>query len=374
MSGYDATPSNYALPTLDAANAAVTITPAAIAATAAIGGATSKTYDGSTQVSLGSGNYELDGFVAGEGGSITPSSHVAYASKDAGNWNIVAQLAVTSFTANSGTLFSNYILPTDAQGMGTINQAPLFITGVSAQNKVYDTTDLATLNVGGAQLQGLVAADVGDVTLNAPSTGHFATANAGSGIAVTPGVFSLSGSEAANYNLQALPSLFANITPAPLTLSGIGIDPSKIYDGTTTVNINGTAVLNGLLGGDAASVQLNASSASANTRTANVGNNLAVLFGGYSLTGTLANNYSLSQPGSSTINITPKQLTATIIGDPTKAYDGSTSTTLTAANYLPSPWSYLVAVGAMIAAVAVIAALDTGHKKALMRQEGSDAR
>ena len=47
---------------------------------------------------------------------------------------------------------------------------------------------------------------------------------------------------------------------------------------------------------------------------------------------------------------------------------------LTAANYLPSPWSYLVAVGAMIAAVAVIAALDTGHKKALMRQEGSDAR
>jgi filamentous hemagglutinin family protein len=330
LSVNSAHPEDYTLPAQ--AFGTGIINPAVL--TARIIGNPTKTYDGSTQVSLGSGNYELDGFVAGEGGSITPSSHVAYASKDAGNWNIVAQLAVTSFTANSGTLFSNYILPTDAQGMGTINQAPLFITGVSAQNKVYDTTDLATLNVGGAQLQGLVAADVGDVTLNAPSTGHFATANAGSGIAVTPGVFSLSGSEAANYNLQALPSLFANITPAPLTLSGIGIDPSKIYDGSTLVNINGTAVLNGLLGGDAASVQLNASGAAANTRTANVGNNLAVLFGGYSLTGTLANNYALSQPGSSTINITPKQLTATIIGNPTKAYDGSTSTTLTAANYL----------------------------------------
>ena len=330
LSVNSAHPEDYTLPAQ--AFGTGIINPAVL--TARIIGNPTKTYDGSTQVSLGSGNYELDGFVAGEGGSITPSSHVAYASKDAGNWNIVAQLAVTSFTANSGTLFSNYILPTDAQGMGTINQAPLFITGVSAQNKVYDTTDLATLNVGGAQLQGLVAADVGDVTLNAPSTGHFATANAGSGIAVTPGVFSLSGSEAANYNLQALPSLFANITPAPLTLSGIGIDPSKIYDGSTLVNINGTAVLNGLLGGDAASVQLNASGAAANTRTANVGNNLAVLFGGYSLTGTLANNYALSQPSSSTINITPKQLTATIIGDPTKAYDGSTSTTLTAANYL----------------------------------------
>jgi len=330
LSVNSAHPEDYTLPAQ--AFGTGIINPAVL--TARIIGNPTKTYDGSTQVSLGSGNYELDGFVAGEGGSITPSSHVAYASKDAGNWNIIAQLAVTSFTANSGTLFSNYVLPTEAEGMGTINQAPLFITGVSAQNKVYDTTDLATLNVGGAQLQGLVSADVGDVTLNAPSTGHFATANAGGGIAVTPGVFSLSGSEAANYNLQALPSLFANITPAPLTLSGIGIDPSKIYDGTTAVNINGTAVLNGLLGGDAASVQLVTSGAAANTRTANVGNNLAVLFGGYSLTGTLANNYALSQPGSSTINITPKQLTATIIGDPTKAYDGSTSTTLTAANYL----------------------------------------
>ncbi|WP_250624998.1 YDG domain-containing protein [Pinirhizobacter soli] len=330
LSVNSAHPEDYTLPAQ--AFGTGIINPAVL--TARIIGNPTKTYDGSPQVSLGSGNYELDGFVAGEGGSITPSSHVAYASKDAGNWNIVALLAVTSFTANSGTLFSNYVLPTEADGMGTINQAPLFITGVSAQNKVYDTTDLATLNVGGAQLQGLVAADSGDVTLNAPATGHFATANAGSGIAVTPGVFSLSGSEAGNYTLQPLTSLFANITPAPLTLSGIGIDPSKIYDGSTLVNINGTAVLNGLLGGDAASVQLNATGAAANTRTADVGNNLAVLFGGYSLTGTLANNYALSQPGSSTINITPKQLTATIIGDPTKAYDGSTSTTLTAANYL----------------------------------------
>jgi len=325
-------PNDYILPTQ--AFGTGIINPAVL--TARIIGNPTKVYDGTTKISLGSGNYELDGFAAGEGGTITPSSQVAFASKDAGNWNIVALLAVTSFTPDANTQFSNYILPTQAEGMGTINQAPLFITGVSAQNKVYDTTDLATLNVGGAQLQGLVAADVGDVTLNTASTGHFATANAGSGIAVTPGTFSLSGGEAANYALQQPANLFANITPAPLTISGITIDPSKIYDGTTHVDIHGTAALDGLLGGDAASVQLVTADADANTRTADVGNNLAVLFGGYSLTGSLAGNYSLSQPTSSTIDITPRQLTATIIGDPTKAYDGSTSTTLTAANYLLS--------------------------------------
>ena len=301
--------------------------------TARIIGNPTKVYDGTTQVSLAPGNYDIEGFVNGENASITPSSHVAYAGKDAGSQNITALLAVTSFTPDSNTLLSNYVLPTEADGVGTITKAPLFITGVSAQNKVYDTTDTATLNVGGAQLQGLVAADVGNVTLNAPATGHFATANAGTGIAVTPGTFTLSGSEESNYDLQALPSLFANITPAPLTLSGISIDPSKIYDGTTNVAIHGTAALNGLLGGDAASVQLVTTDADANTRTADVGNNLAVLFGGYSLTGSLAGNYALSQPANSTINITPRQLTANIIGDPTKAYDGSTSTTLTAANY-----------------------------------------
>jgi trimeric autotransporter adhesin len=323
-------PEDYTLPTQ--AFGFGLINPATLTAT--IIGNPTKVYDGTTQVSLGAGNYELDGFVASESGTITPSSLVSYASKDAGAWQIIAQLATTSFTPANGTLFSNYILPTEAVGQGTITKAPLFITGVSAQNKVYDTTDNATLNVGGAQLQGLVAVDNGSVTLNAPTTGHFATANAGSGIAVAPDLFSLSGAESANYTLQPLTGLFANITPATLTLSGISTDPSKIYDGSNNVTINGTAALNGLLGTDAASVNLNASGAQATTRTADVGNNLAVTFGGYSLTGTLANNYALSQPATSAINITPRMLTATIIGNPTKAYDGGTLTTLTAANYL----------------------------------------
>ncbi|MFC4531813.1 hypothetical protein [Sphaerisporangium dianthi] len=38
---------------------------------------------------------------------------------------------------------------------------------------------------------------------------------------------------------------------------------------------------------------------------------------------------------------------------------------LVAANYLPAPWCYIVAVAAAAAAFAVIAVLDTRHKRAM---------
>ncbi|GAA4582071.1 hypothetical protein GCM10023194_15540 [Planotetraspora phitsanulokensis] len=42
-------------------------------------------------------------------------------------------------------------------------------------------------------------------------------------------------------------------------------------------------------------------------------------------------------------------------------------TVLTAADYLPTPWCYVAAAGATIAALAVIVVLDAGHKRAIGR-------
>ncbi|MBG0831601.1 hypothetical protein HS041_28115 [Planomonospora sp. ID67723] len=42
---------------------------------------------------------------------------------------------------------------------------------------------------------------------------------------------------------------------------------------------------------------------------------------------------------------------------------------LVAANYLPAPWCYVVAVAAAAIALAVIAVLDTRHKKAMSAAE-----
>lgn len=318
--------SNYAFPIT--AYGTGTITPRPL--TAAIVGNPIKVYNGTTNVTLTASNFVISGFVNSEGASFTPNASSSYNSANAGTEGITANLVSSDFTANPGTLFSNYILPTTATGTGTITQAPLYVTGVYANNKVYNANTGDTLNVATAALAGLVAADTGQVSLTSATTGTFAQANVGNGIAVTPGTFSISGPEAANYALVQPTGLAANITPAPLTISGV-IANNKIYDNTTAETLNtGSAVLGGIYAGD--SVSLSTAGASAAFGQTNVGNNLALSVSGFSINGTSASNYTLVQPGL-TANITPAPLTVTVTGKPTKAYDGSTFATLNASDY-----------------------------------------
>jgi filamentous hemagglutinin family protein len=305
------------------------ITPAPL--TVSLIGNLNKVYDGSTVAQLTSANFQANGFVAGEGATITPTATFSYADKNAGSGiGISGNLTANNYTATGSTLLSNYTLATSATGTGNITQAPLFVTGVYATNKVYDTTASDTLNVSAAGLSGLVAGDVGSVTLNTSTSGTFAQSNVGNGIAVTANGFSISGTEAANYILQPISGLAANITPKGLTISGVTAT-DKIYDGTTADTLSGTGTLNGVLGSD--NVTLVSSGAGGTFSTANVGNNLSVTISGFTLSGAQAGNYTVAQPGGLTASITPRQLTATITGSPTKVYDGSDSATLTAGDY-----------------------------------------
>ncbi|MGC1547391.1 MAG: YDG domain-containing protein [Rhodanobacter sp.] len=305
-----------------------TITPALL--TASIIGNPTKVYNGTTNVTLTGANFQISGFVNGEGATFTPLANSSYNSPNAGTEGVTASLVSSDFTANAGTLFSNYILPTTATGTGTITQAPLYITGVYATNKVYNANTADTLNVSTAALAGLVSTDAGKVDLTSATTGIFSQSNVGNGLAVTPGTFSISGSEASNYLLVQPSGLTANITPAPLTISGV-IANNKIYDGTTADTLNTSAgILNGIFGGD--SVTLSSSGATGQFGQSNVGNNLAVSIGGFAIGGTSASNYTLLQP-SLTASITPAPLTVTITGAPTKTYDGSTFATLSASDY-----------------------------------------
>ncbi|AIF46698.1 hypothetical protein HY57_05185 [Dyella japonica A8] len=290
-----------------------------------------KIYNGSALARLTSTNFQINGFVSGEGATLTPTTQFNYALARAGNWNISGSLVPSNYTANSGTLLSNYELATTAAGPGTINPAPLYIINAYANNKVYDTTTAATLNVGSAALSGLVAGDVGNVTLNTSTSGTFAQANVGNGIAVSANGFTISGTAAANYLLQPIAGLTANITPAPLIVNG-AIANNKVYDGTTTATINTSgATLSGVLGTD--KVTLNSSGGTGNFITSNVGNSLQVTTSGFTLGGAQAGNYSVSQPYGLTANITPAPLSVSITGNPIKAYDGSNSVTLTSGDY-----------------------------------------
>ncbi|WP_430390102.1 YDG domain-containing protein [Dyella sp. 20L07] len=290
-----------------------------------------KIYDGTTTATLTSGNYEIDGFVSGQGATVSQPSSVAYAGSDAGPQAVNATFSVTNFAANSGTNLSNYILPTTATGMGTINKASLLISGLQAVSKVYDGTSLASLITGGAGLFGVIQPDTGHVSLDASGiTGSFAQSNVGNGIAVNVSGYALSGDKAGNYQLVAPTGLTANITPKALTIDQVTA-ANKTYDGTNVATLNtNSATLAGVVGGD--NVTLNSGGATGRFSQSDVGNNLAVSTSGFNLGGSAAGNYTLAQP-TVYANITQALLNITMTGTPEKTYDGTNATTLGAGNF-----------------------------------------
>ena len=319
--------SNYVLPTVVYGSG--TINPAQL--TVSIVGNPTKVYDGTTVTTLSSSNYSVIGFVAGQGAVITPSSLINYDSKDVGTHTITANLTASAYTPDSGTSMSNYTLATSATGPGEITPAPLYVIGVAANNKQYDATTAATLNISNAGLSGLVTGESGIVTLNTTTGGTFAQADVANGIAVSTTGFSISGTGASNYALQPVTGLHANITPAPLTIQQVTAN-DKPYDSLATDTLStGSAVLQGILNSD--NVTLNSSGATGTFASVNAGANIPVTASGFTLGGTKAFDYSLSQPTGLSATINPAQITATIIGNPTKQYDGSNSATLTNANY-----------------------------------------
>src|SRR5262249_60425598 len=94
---------------------------------------------------------------------------------------------------------------------------PLTVTGISAQDKVYDGTTSATIDTSGATLSGVLAGD--SVSLvTAGAVGALSDKLAGIGKTVIVSGLALSGPDAGDYTI-AQPGVSANITPAPLTLT-----------------------------------------------------------------------------------------------------------------------------------------------------------
>ena len=102
-----------------------------------------------------------------------------------------------------------------------------------------------------------------------------------------------------------------------VTITGLSAG-SKVYDGNTTANATGTAVINGKVGSD--NVTVTAGTASFDNE--NVGTDKIVTFTGYSLSGADAGNYNLkAQPASVTANIAAKEVTVTGITATNRSYE-----------------------------------------------------
>ena len=275
-----------------------------------------KVYDATTQANPVA--TVTSGLVGAE--TLGVNSSAQFPIKDVGTYPVSVDIALANGT--NGGLASNYSVAPTVNVSASITPASLTVTGVTANNKIYDATLAATLN-GTASVAGLQG-DV--VTLGGTPLANFATKNAGTGIPVGVSGYTLGGTDAGNYALVQPTGLAADITPATLAVNGLQAS-SKVYDSLTSAALNGSASI-APLGSDVVTL---AGSALGNFADKNVGTGKAVLVSGLSLSGTDAGNYQLATTLASTANITPASLTVTGVTANNKVYDATNTATLAGA-------------------------------------------
>jgi hypothetical protein len=299
LGGADA--GNYVLASTSGSTSA-SITPATLTVRGTA--VANKVYDGTAVASVGPG--ALVGVVAGDSVSLSRSG--AFADKNVGSGKTVT---VTNILGGADA--ANYLVGSSTAS-ADITPVTLSVNGTTASAKVYDGSTLAT--VSGAVLGGVFAGD--NVTL--AQNAVFADKNAGAGKAVT--VFNtLRGVDAGNYSVASSLSASADITPKTLTLTGTRA-ASKVYDGTVSASISGSALV-GVVVGDTVTLSQSARFADKNAGTGKLVTVTSSLGGGD------AANYALATPSTTSADITPRPLVIASNTAASKAYDGTTAATVT---------------------------------------------
>jgi len=202
----------------------------------------------------------------------------------------------------------------EAAGTLVVTKAQITSVGIRANNKPYDGTRSVTLDASGATFQGRFGDDVLNV---AGATGRFSDKNAGDGKAVDITGITLAGADAGNYTLvKATAQTRANI--ARLDIAASVTAQHKTYDGHTGATTQGT--LDAVLGSDLVTLATNGSFADRNA-----GSGKTVTVRG-TLQGADAGNYRLVHNATTTANIDPRAINASITAHD-KPYDGSTRAT-----------------------------------------------
>jgi gliding motility-associated-like protein len=294
--------SNYTLSLVGAPTTTANISESGVTITGVT--AADKLYDGTTSAVLDISGATLTGVLATDDVTLVSSGATgAFVNKNAGTGKVVVTTGfiLTGADANKYAL----IQPTPSADITPIG---LTITGVSADNKVYDGTTNAILSTGSGALVGVLPGDA--VILNSSGArGYFADKNIGTAKSVSTALFTLDGADAGNYTLTQ-PDLVANITEASLTITGVLVD-DKVYDGTTVATLNtGSAVLTGVFGNDA--VNLVSTGVAGSFQDKNAGTDKPVTTSGFDIAGTDAFNYTFLQPSLTGV-ILPKPATITAL-------------------------------------------------------------
>ncbi|HEU5047882.1 MAG TPA: YDG domain-containing protein [Rickettsiales bacterium] len=195
ISGTDA--GNYTLSSTSTSGAVGQINAKSLSAS--LTGSVTKTYDGTTAATLGSGNYSLTGIIGGDTVNLNNPASGTYDTKDVGTGKTVSVtgLSLSGAAAGNYTLASSSISGTI--GQITAKSLTAYLTG--NVTKTYDGTTTATLASGNYSLSGVVGGDT--VSLNNPANGAYDTPDVGTGKVVSVAGLSISGAAAGNYILAS---------------------------------------------------------------------------------------------------------------------------------------------------------------------------
>jgi outer membrane protein OmpA-like peptidoglycan-associated protein len=172
---------------------------------------------------------------------ITLSTANATATFDSKNVGITKTVFIDHLSI-SGSDSSNYTL-TQPTTSASISRKALTVTGITANNKIYNTNTTASINTSSSSLQGLELGDVVSID-NSASSALFASSNVANNIVVTVSGVAATGIDAGNYSIKQ-PTTNANITQASASLSWN--DPSDLVFGTSlsAIQLNATAGVSG---------------------------------------------------------------------------------------------------------------------------------
>ena len=252
--------------------------------------------------------------LSGDEVSVGGTAVGAFAEKNVGSGNAVTVSGVTIAGRDAG----NYNLLQQTGLAATISKRDLVVTGLFANNKVYDATTVAPL--GGSAAVSPLSGDV--VTLGGTAAGAFSDKNVGMDKAVTVTGVTIAGRDADNYNLLQQIGLKAIISKADLSLTGL-LALDKVYDATTVAPLGGSAAVSPFSG----DVVTLGGTAVGSFADKNVAQAKAVSVGGLSLSGNDAGNYNLLPLTNLKAAITPATLQISASSD-SKFYDGTTQSSL----------------------------------------------
>ena len=275
--------------------------------------ASNKIYDQTTVVGVDSSG--ASGWIVGD--DVTVATTGVFSDKNKGSGK-----TVNLSSSYGGSDKDNYTITNQSTTTANITAKPITISGLTANDKIYNSLTDVVVNVSGAV--GWITGD--DVTVT--TTGVFTDKNVAAGKTVNLSS-SYGGVDKDNYAITDQTATTANISTKELNVIGL-LSSDKSYDGNPNAQIFGTAVLQNEVSSALGSstdrspysgddLLINSGSVSAEFNEKNVLLANRVSFSGLALSGTDAGNYKLLLHADVSNVIRPK----TVELSANRIYDGT---------------------------------------------------